>query len=205
MAFLKRQVKALGFETFELASLNSPRRAKDWTRPACVRTGRIAMRRLDRMSVEANRTIELWSGDLTDPQAPGADLLVVSAFPNDYLPVPGTVIGALEDSGLSLASLAADKEEDLRENFSCWLSRPLDVSLPYKRILCFEPRVRGRPADLVGDIFRSIAPFAHAFPLASVAMPLVAAGDQMEPPEEASRHFSMRPCSGCGPAFRSRN
>jgi hypothetical protein len=109
-------------------------------------------------------------------------LLVVSAFPNDYTPTSGSLIGALERKGLSVRSLASEKEIDLREAFSCWLSReftPRDPGLRFRRILCFEPRRRGEPPEVVGDIFRALTPILAEKPeIRSIALPVVAAGDQ---------------------------
>jgi hypothetical protein len=43
--------------------------------------------------------------------------------------------------------------------------------------LCFEPHYRGRPPEVVGDIFRSLAPFvAGPEAIRTVAMPLVSSG-----------------------------
>jgi hypothetical protein len=127
--------------------------------------------------------IELCQGDLTAiPEGESIDLLVVSAFPDDYIPTPRSLIGALYRRGISVEKLAQNKAVDLRQAFSCWLSSDLvssPLGIPYRRILCFEPGVRGQPPELVGDIFRSLAPFLVGPPkLAKVAMPLVAAGDQ---------------------------
>lgn len=146
-----------------------------------------------------SRKIELLQGDLTlpDPAHP-FDLLVVSAFPNDYLPTPGSLIGALHRSGISVAELALHRELDLRTHFSCWLSgdpapaggayrpttaaEPALAPPPFKRLLCFEPLVRGDPPEVVGDIFRALAPIlGERTDLRSVAMPIVAAGDQRWP------------------------
>ncbi|MBP7394694.1 MAG: TIR domain-containing protein, partial [Zoogloea sp.] len=129
------------------------------------------------------RRIELLQGDLTELGADeGFDLLVVSAFPDDYLPTRTSLIGALHRKGLSVAALAQDKSVDLRDNFSCWLSKPLspaDPGLRFTRILCFEPSRRGAPPEVVGDIFRALMPIlAEAPDINSIALPIVAAGNQ---------------------------
>ena len=133
-----------------------------------------------------DKRIELYQGDLTALSPTEAfDLLVVSAFPNDYIPTNGSLIGALFRKGLSIASLSAAEEIDLRESFSCWLSReftPEDSGLRFRRILCFEPLFRGRPPELVGDIFRALTPILAERPdIKSIALPVVAAGDQGYP------------------------
>ena len=135
-----------------------------------------------------DKYIKLYYGDLTAiPKYEAVDLLVVSAFPNDYIPTSTSVIGALYRKGLSVAELARDKEVDLRQAFSCWLSKELqttDPGLQFRRILCFEPLVRGRPPEVVGDIFRSLMPFVYGDPpIRSIAMPIVASGDQGVPLE----------------------
>jgi hypothetical protein len=127
--------------------------------------------------------VELCQGDLTAlAEGENVDLLVVSAIPNDYTPTASSLIGALQRRGISVAELARKKEVDLRHAFSCWLSAEIihkPAGMPYKRILCFEPYVRGRPPEVVGDIFRALAPFLGGPPrVETVAMPLVATGDQ---------------------------
>jgi hypothetical protein len=159
---------------------------------------------LDSITVDSlgrKSRIELCQGDLTSlPNEEKVDLLVVSAFPDDYVPTPSSLIGALARKGVSVKSLAQNKAVDLRQAFSCWLSQDLVAGpsgIHYKRILCFEPGVRGRPPELVGDIFRALAPFLSGPPkLDKVAMPLVAAGDQgytvdemLEPLLEAAVHW----------------
>jgi len=130
---------------------------------------------------QANKRVELLQGDLTLPGAKHVfDLLIVSAFPNDYLPTVTSLIGALEGVGVSVAYLASTKELDLRTNFSCWLSKALiSSSLGFKRILCFEPRFRGSPPQVVEDIFQALTPILGQLPeIKSAAMPIVATGDQ---------------------------
>jgi hypothetical protein len=147
----------------------------------------------------ANKRIELLKGDLTLPGPGDAfDLLIVSAFPNDYIPTKTSLIGALHRKGLVVAQLATTKELDLRVNFSCWLSQALPFStLGFHRILCFEPLVRGSPPAVVGDIFRALTPIlGQRSEIKSAAMPIVAAGDQgwsvknmLEPLLDAALHW----------------
>ena len=67
--------------------------------------------------------IELLNGDLTEiPPAHRVDVLVVSAFQNDYAPLSGTLIGALHSKGLNVDLLARTPETDLRESFNTWVS-----------------------------------------------------------------------------------
>lgn len=144
------------------------------------------MRLLDSITIQSDkgeRFIELYHGDLTQlPAEHAVDVLVVSAFPNDYIPTRGSLIGALNRSGVSVQKLARDKEVDLRDAFSCWMSKEIQAAPPgiqFKKILCFEPLVRGRPSDVIGDIFQSLMPFVYGVPpIKSIAMPIVATGDQ---------------------------
>ncbi len=147
------------------------------------------MQLLDQLKVYHNaeqRYVELWQGDLTNmPPEEAVDVLVVSAFPNDYTPTPSSLIGALDQKGICLADLAKNKAADLRENFSCWMSEEIkspNAGIQFKRILCFEPLARGNPSEVVGDIFQSLIPFVDSdSPITSIAMPLVASGDQNVP------------------------
>ena len=133
------------------------------------------------------KTIELFVGDLSAlPVENAVDVIVISAFPNDYIPTPQSLIGALARRGLSIEEIAKNKEADLRESFSCWFSKEITHNnFNFKRVLCFEPLLRGRPSEVVGEIFQSLMPFVYgATPIKSVAMPLVASGDQGSGSEE---------------------
>lgn len=143
------------------------------------------MRLIDTIDVPgaARKRVELYQGDLTDlTPAEAFDTLVVSAFPDDYTATPRSLIGALARKGVSVESLAIDKDVDLRGAYACWLSRefkPANPALQFRRILCFEPQVRGRPPEVVGDIFRALVPILAERPdIRSIAAPVVAAGDQ---------------------------
>ncbi len=146
------------------------------------------MRLIDELKVASRRSesrIEFLQGDLSQiPPKHEVDVLVVSAFPNDYLPTATSLIGALHQKGLSVSDLALSKEIDLRSTCSCWLSSEITEFYPglrFKRILCFEPAARGRPPEVVGDIFRALTPCVAEKEIRSVAIPLVAAGDQTYP------------------------
>lgn len=152
---------------------------------------------LDSLTVphgDKQRKIELCKGDLTNlPPGEKIDILVVSAFPDSYDPTPASLIGALHRKGVSVAQLAKAKRFDLRSTFSCWLSSDLaDVpeTSGIKRILCFEPAVRAKPPEVVGDIFRCLAPFLLGeYPEATVAMPIVASGEQRWSDEDMLLHI----------------
>ena len=127
--------------------------------------------------------IQFCVGDLTKlGPRDCVDVLVVSAFRDIYYPRPGSLIGALHQKGVSVRALSENKEVDLRQAFSCWVSREISnppQGIRFKRILCFEPAETAQAAELVGDIFRSLAPFLGGhFPVRTVATPLVASGFQ---------------------------
>jgi hypothetical protein len=132
-----------------------------------------------------DRAVKLYVGDLSCiPAHEAVDLLVVSAFPGDYEPTPTSLIGALYSEGISVERLAANMAVDLREFSACWLSHPIQKQdVHFHRLLCFEPRTRGRAPEVVGDVFRSLVPFITGSPpISQVAMPILASGDQGESP-----------------------
>jgi hypothetical protein len=137
------------------------------------------------------RFISFWHGDLTEiPTDDPVDLMIVSAFRNDYYPLPSSLIGALHRKGLSVAKLARNKAVDLRETAGFWLSQPLqskETNLGVRRILCFEPHFLGTPAEVVGNLFRGLFPFLSDARGATVAMPIISAGSMGENPAQMLR------------------
>jgi len=129
------------------------------------------------------RTIAIYHGDLTAmPPDAAVDVLVVSALPDNYRPTPVSLIGALDRKGISVAALAQQKTEDLRPTLACWLSQPItttDPGIQFQRILCFEPKQKGAPPEVIGDIFQCLISVVESgVPIRSVAMPLLAGGIQ---------------------------
>jgi hypothetical protein len=132
-------------------------------------------------------TIQLLLGDLSAmPAEQAVDILVVSAFPNDYTPLKGSLFLALKEKGLSIKELAANKQTDLVPQLGCWISQTLSKEqqdmFHFKRILCFEPRQQNaEPQSVVGNIFRCINTFAFDDENDEVAMPILATGYQRIP------------------------
>lgn len=143
---------------------------------------------LSSFEVGSGRRIELCQGDLANVRPEDAsDLLVVSAFPDNYVPTSSSLIGQLGARGLSVAQLAKDKEADLRATTSCWISKVVADGrnrFGFERLLCYETR-RSQAAETVGDLFRAIVPYVGGVAgVSTVAMPIVASGDMARPTHE---------------------
>ncbi|HRX11474.1 MAG TPA: TIR domain-containing protein, partial [Draconibacterium sp.] len=128
--------------------------------------------------------IQLLHGDLTAiPPEHAVDLLVVSAFPNNYVPALNTLMAALYDKRIYVGEMAKNKEIDLRTQLGCWLSKPVSKEqqeqFNFKQILCFEPGdIVHDDKTIVGNIFRCINAFAFEMQNNNIAMPVVASGNQ---------------------------
>lgn len=134
----------------------------------------------------APKHLELYQGDLAamNPHD-GVDVLVVSAFPNDYTPTATSLIGALHRRGVSVADLATRPQYDLREYWASWLSEEVQGQ-GFKRVLCYEPAHRADDEHGVDAIFRALGPFVGAkHKVRRVALPVVGTGDRGRPIAEA--------------------
>jgi hypothetical protein len=137
-----------------------------------------------------NSAIQLLQGDLSAiPPEHNADILIISAFPNDYMPMKGSLMYALYEKGINVEELAKDKAVNLVPQLGCWLSKPLSKQqqqqFNFKQILCFEPSQQaGSPETAVGNIFRCINNFVFDDDNNVIAMPVLATGKQKVPMEK---------------------
>lgn len=84
---------------------------------------------------KAKKNIRVFNSDLTKSNEE-YDIVISSAFKNDYYPVYDTLIGALKlNKNISLLDLSINPEIDLRD-FGGWLSK--DTNTNFKRIACIE-------------------------------------------------------------------
>lgn len=147
------------------------------------------MELVDEIITENGQSLQLLKGDLTQiPTEYKVDLLIISAFPGDYFTSTNSAIGALGDAGLSVGELANDMEADSRSQSHCWLSKEINFR-NIKRILCFEPRERKNPYNLIAGVFQSIAGYGETYKIKSVAMPLILTGDQGYAGEEVAKEL----------------
>eukprot|EP00111_Clytia_hemisphaerica_P017752 TCONS_00052511-protein len=134
---------------------------------------------IDVQTKEGVGSINLCIGSITKCEDV-VDVLVISAYPGDYTPVHGTVIGALQnDLGIRVRELAKKKEEDQRKLLSCWWSNELPKKSKFKRIMCFEGSFKknAQPPSTVSEVFRSLVSLSKEEPI-SVMMPLLSSGNQ---------------------------
>ena len=145
------------------------------------------MERLNLIEIETRwgyRTFELYHGDITQLDEP-VDLLVISALPNNYDPIPNTVVWALQERrSIIVGELAQHPEFDFRHIFGCWVAR-LSHEPMYQRLLCIESSVR---TQIFANALRNIPVVlamleALDIPTHSLALPLLGAGNQAIAPE----------------------
>lgn len=130
------------------------------------------------------KRLELLRGDLMNIPDP-ADVIVISAFQDDYHPVPGTIIEALADiHDIDVAELRRTSPLDLTGALNFWLSRELEAG-PAQRMLCLEMSGIYTDTETAAEhLFVALSILeAKRIPLETVALPLLGAGRQRVDPE----------------------
>ncbi len=136
---------------------------------------------------DESKTISVYCGDVLE-FGEKIDILTTSAFRRSYFPMPGSMFGALNKAGISVAALAMRPQIDMRRSCNIWLSRRLKKrSDRFGRIGCIEflnPRHRGNAAE--SDVLASLRSYffmldiaaANGIPMETVALPLLGSGVQ---------------------------
>ena len=141
------------------------------------------MQTLETINVSGGRRVELQQGDLSNlARHEWFDAIVVSAFAGDYTPTATSLVGALHRRGVSVRSLADEKDLDYGQLYATWLSgavRAADPAIGFGRVICFEPELIGTPPQVVGHLFRALVGVVAERPdIRSLAMPILATGHQ---------------------------
>jgi len=142
----------------------------------------MALTNLDSMTIDhagsGTRTIMLCQGDIADMStADAVDYIAVSALPGDYSPSQGSIIGALNNKGVSVQAQSANKAANYEPTMPCWVSQDVSsAGLNFSRFILFEP---SNPATTAGwdvdTIFRALQCFSSSGN-ASIAVPMVSTG-----------------------------
>lgn len=147
------------------------------------------------------RTVQFMWGDLTQ-MAPAdvVDVLVVSCLPGDYTPCKGSLIGALDSAGVSVATLAQNKAASYEPLMPCWISQPVSSKNPgihFSRILVYEPATpSANAASLAWMIYQALVCFYGSNPV-RIAMPLVSTGSGGADPIQTLRALSWGAAHWC--------
>ncbi len=128
------------------------------------------------------KTIEIHNADITNLNFK-FDVLVISAYINGYIPLPGTVLASLEkNTGVVLRKYAQNPLLNLKRSLNCWLSDAFE-DLSFKHILCVEGIETssisdGNSQEVLTNLFGTISLLNYKGMCSSIAMPILGAGSQ---------------------------
>lgn len=129
------------------------------------------------------KTIEIYKGDLANFKLQ-TDLLAFSSFINDYYPLDGTLIGALERKfDINIGLLAINTPFDFRKSLNCWVSEEIQDTY-FKRLLCLEGinneiMMNGNADELFQNIFATLSLLNFKnIPSSSITLPMLGTGSQ---------------------------
>ncbi|MFM7473112.1 MAG: hypothetical protein ACKO00_04270 [Crocinitomicaceae bacterium] len=129
------------------------------------------------------KTIEIHHDDLSKLTW-HTDVLVISAFRGGYVPVPNTLIEALQlNQSIEIEKLAKDKLFDFRDTLNAWVSQPL-VGKSYSYIVCLEGMFEshhntGNIESHLEDLLAVLAVMQHkGIKIENIALPFLGTGNQ---------------------------
>lgn len=145
------------------------------------------------------RRFELHHADITNLGFK-TDVLVVSAFRDDYEPVPNTVMGALYRKGVNVEQLAENPLLDFRSTLGVWVAEmPMDSDIS-NYLVCVEMTGYDFSYEEILENLFSILSILEVrkIKIKTISMPVIGAGNQgidpnliIPPILEASMEFLM--------------
>jgi len=131
------------------------------------------------------RSFELHQGDITQLGFPVGGI-VVSAFSGGYIPVPGTILGAFHEKGVSVKSLLEHLKFDYRTPFGVWVAKNHSEAIEFEFLFCLE--IKGTDftiREAIRNLFMvlTIAEL-NGIEIKSLAIPLLGTGNQKIDPSE---------------------
>jgi O-acetyl-ADP-ribose deacetylase (regulator of RNase III) len=128
------------------------------------------------------KTIEIHNADITSLDFE-FDILVLSAFTDCYIPVPGSVVASLEkNTGVVLETHAQRPLLNFKNSLNCWVSKSFE-DLSFKHIICVEGMatslIHDNSEHVLTNLFGSLSLLNYkGIPSSSIAMPILGAGLQ---------------------------
>ncbi|MCS5488870.1 hypothetical protein [Algoriphagus limi] len=125
------------------------------------------------------RSFELHQGDITQLGFPVGGI-VVSAFSGGYIPVPGTILGAFHEKGVSVKHLFENQKFDYRNPFSVWVAENSSEAIDFDYLFCLE--IKGTEftiQEAIRNLF-TVLTIAElkGLEIKTLAIPLLGTGNQ---------------------------
>jgi hypothetical protein len=126
------------------------------------------------------RSFELHEGDITNLGF-HVDMIGFSAFPKDYYPSKGSVIGAFYENGVDVETLSSKPLIDLRDNFGVWVSEKMNENQLFNHLICLEfIDLNFSLEQLLENLFSVISILeVRKIKIETIALPILGTGDQM--------------------------
>ena len=126
------------------------------------------------------KELEMLCGDLAELDLK-ADMVVCSAFKNNYMPSRSSLIGTLQHNyGISVAQLAEKPAMNLKD-LGIWISESIEVAnTPFKRLACVEMIDREEKLQTLFEtvFFAVFKGIRNGYRTETIALPLIGTGNQ---------------------------